>query len=579
MSDKVLVCVAWPYANSPLHLGHLAGNLLPPDIFARYQRLQGKDVLMVSGSDTHGTPITVRAEDEGVAPIEIVERYHESALESLMALGIAFDLYTHTNTENHKAVTQDLFLTLLEKSYIFKDTMKLFYCESCQKYLSDRFVEGECPHCDYDDARGDQCDNCGRPLDALELKQPRCRFCGATPVIRETEHFFLDLPKFSDELSEWLADKPMWRANVINFARSLLRSGLRPRAITRDIDWGVEVPVEDFEDKVIYVWFDAVIGYLSATIEWARISGDENLWRNWWQGESRAYYFMAKDNIWFHTIIWPAMLMGYGNLNLPYDVPANEFLTLEGKAFSASRNWAVWVPDYLERYDADPLRYVLTATMPETNDSDFSWSVFVQRNNDELVATFGNLVHRVLTFAYRRFDGQVPQPSRLSPQDVEMLDTVAAAFVTVGREIGECHFRAGLNAAMSAAQAVNRYLDAVAPWKSIKRDPERAATSIYVAMRAIDSLKMLFYPFLPASSQALHEMLGYKGTIIGRQYIQDVDEDGVHHRALRYDGRRNVGEWAPSHLPAGQKLKQPKPLFTKLDEEIVEQEIARLGKP
>jgi methionyl-tRNA synthetase len=577
MSDKILVCVAWPYANSDLHLGHLAGNLLPPDIFARYQRLQGKDVLMVSGSDTHGTPITVRAEEEDISPMEVVERYHKSAVDSLRTLGIAFDLYTHTHTENHKAVTQDLFLTLLEKEYIFRDTMRQLYCESCEKYLADRFVEGICPYCREPGARGDQCDNCGHPLDALELRSPRCRWCGATPVVRETEHYFLDLPKFSARLEDWLSEKSLWRPNVINFARNLLAAGLQPRAITRDLDWGIDVPVEDFDDKVIYVWFDAVIGYLSATIEWADLVGDKGRWREWWQGDCPSYYFMAKDNIWFHTIIWPAMLMGYGNLNLPYDVPANEFLNLEGKAFSASRNWAVWIPDYLERYDPDPLRYVLTATMPETNDSDFSWESFVQRNNDELVATYGNLVHRVLTFAYRRFDGQVPQPARLQPQDSEILDAVAEAFVTVGREINDCHFRSALNAAMAAAQKANRYLDSTAPWKSYKNDRQRSATSIYVALRAIDSLKMLFYPFLPNSSQRLHEMLGYSGSIIGRQYVQQISENGTTHLVLRYDGSENVGEWTPSLLPAGQKLRKPKPLFTKLEEEVAEEEVARLG--
>lgn len=576
MSDRVLVCVAWPYVNSPLHLGHIAGTFLPADILARYLRLQGKDVLMVSGSDTHGTPITVRAQLDGVTPLEVVERFHASTLESLMGLGITFDLYTHTNTENHKAVTQDIFLRLLEKGYIFRDTMQLFYCEHCDRFLPDRFVEGTCPHCGYNNARGDQCDECGRPLEASELKLPRCRFCGNKPVLRKTEHFFLDLPKFGPQLAEWLRDKPHWRPNVINFARNLLQTGLQPRAITRDLDWGVPVPVEGFENKVIYVWFDAVIGYLSATIEWAQIVGQDERWREWWQKPARTYYFIAKDNIWFHTIVWPAMLMGYGGLNLPYDVPSNEFLTLEGRAFSASRNWALWVPDYLERYDPDPLRYVLTATMPEASDSDFSWQSFVRRNNDELVATYGNVVHRVLTFAYRRFNGEVPKPSRLGPADNEILDAVANAFVLVGRAISECHFRAALGEAMNAAQALNRYLDAAAPWNSQKGNPEAAATSIYVALRAIDSLKMLFYPFLPFSSQALHEMLGYKGTILGRQYLQDIAEGDVIHRTLRYDSSKNVGAWTPSHLPAGQKLQRPKPLFAKLDEAIIEQELARL---
>lgn len=577
MSDKVLVCVAWPYADGPLHLGHITGAMLPPDILARYMRLLGKDVVMVSGSDTHGTPITVRAELEGVKPIEIVERYHNNMLDSLVGLGLAYDLYTHTNTENHKAVTQDMFLTLLDKGYIFLDSMTQFYCDHCQRYLADRFVEGTCPHCDYDNARGDQCDHCGRPLDALELKLPRCRFCGATPHPQETEHYFLDLTKFSEPLHEWLKDKPHWRSNVLNFARGLLESGLRPRAITRDIDWGVPVPVEGFEHKVIYVWFDAVIGYLSATIEWAQLQGKEERWRDFWQGEDcQSYYFMGKDNIWFHTIIWPAMLLGYGDLNLPYDVPANENLNLEGRTFSKSRNWAIFVPDLLERYDPDPVRYVLTATMPEAQDSDFTWRDFVRRNNDELVATYGNLVHRVLTFAYRRFDGQVPQPGRLEAADHQLLDAMTRAFVDVGREIGACHFRAGLSAAMAAAAEVNRYLDVAAPWKTIKSNSQAAATSIYVALRAIDSLKTLFLPFLPKSSQALHEMLGYKGTIIGRQWIEEISEDGVKHRVVRYDGSKNVGEWAPSHLPVGQKLRDPKPLFVKLEDEVIEQEVARL---
>ena len=321
MTDRLLVCVAWPYANSPLHLGHVAGAYLASDIFARYQRLQGKEVLMVSGSDTHGTPITVAAGKEGVTPSEIVERYHHSILESLVSLGISFDLYTHTNTENHRAVTNDLFLRLWERGYVFKDKMKMPYCEHDQRFLADRYIEGICPYCHHEGARGDQCDYCGRALDALELVSPRCRFCGGTPVVRETEHLFLDLPKFTALLQKWLRDKGFWRPNVINFARNLLDAGLQPRPITRDLPWGFPVPLEGFQGKVIYVWFDAVIGYLSATIEWAQIVGDEEQWRNWWQGPCRSYYFQAKDNIWFHAIIWPAMLMGYGTSTCPMMSP------------------------------------------------------------------------------------------------------------------------------------------------------------------------------------------------------------------------------------------------------------------
>ncbi len=577
MTDRILVCVAWPYANSPLHLGHITGSILPPDIFARYQRLQGKEVLMVSGSDTHGTPISVRAEQDGVPPEEIIARFHQSILDSLQGLGISFDLYTHTNTKNHYAVTQDMFLRLYEKGYIFAQRMQLLYCETCQRFLADRYVEGICPHCHAVGARGDQCDSCGRSIEAIELISPACRWCGGKPVVRETEHLFLDLPAFAEPLQKWLRDKGFWRPNVINFARNLLDAGLQPRPITRDLDWGIPVPVAGFEDKVIYVWFDAVIGYLSATIEWAQITGDEERWRDWWQSPScKAYYFQGKDNIWFHAIIWPSMLMGYGDLNLPYDIPANEFLNLEGRKFSSSRNWAIWMPDYLARYAPDPLRYVLTATMPETNDSDFTWREFVRRNNDELVATYGNLVHRVLTFAYRNFDKQVPKPGRLSADDTRILDIVANAFVPVGREIANCHFRAALGEAMNVAQEVNRYLDTAAPWKVLKKDPAAAATMIYVALRVIDSLKILFYPFLPFSSEALHEMLGYDGSIAGRQYQQNIAEGDKIHRVLRYDGSKTVGTWGPSHLPVGQKLRTPKPLFLKLEESVVEEEVARL---
>ncbi len=579
MNEKILISVAWPYANSHLHLGQVAGAYLPPDIFARYHRLRGNDVLMVSGSDTHGTPITVTAENEGVEPSEVVERFHRSFITSFQGLGITFDLFTHTDTENHWAVTLDMFARLLEKGYIFRETMKAWYCPKCERFLADRYVEGTCPYCGFEDARGDQCDNCGKPLDALQLINPRCKFSGDTPVVRETEHFFLDLAQFNEPLREWVEKQTHWRPAVRNFSLNLLNEGLRPRAITRDISWGIPVPVEGFEDKRIYVWFDAVIGYLSASIEWSKNRGTPEAWHAWWDEDApaRAYYFIGKDNTFFHTLIWPAMLMGYGGRKLPYDVPANEYLTLEGRKISSSRNWAIWTPDYLARYDPDPLRYYLTVQAPETADSDFSWAEFLARNNNELVGTWGNLAHRMLTFAYRNFDRQVPQPSELTEEDRAILAEVEAAFGPVAEDLEACRFRSALNKVMAVARQANRYLDAAAPWKAFKRDRQRAATATYVALRVVDSLKILFAPFIPFSSQQLHTTLGYEEPLFGEQEAVVYRESEREHLGLTYHHEPRDDCWRPSELAPGQRLQQPKPLFTKLDEEIVEQELARLG--
>lgn len=577
MTERIGVFVAWPYASGDRHMGHVAGAYLPPDIFARYHRMRGNDVLMVTGSDSHGTPITVRAEQEGVPPEELFLRYHRRFLEGFKQLGISYDLFTHTDTQNHHRVAQDMFTELLEKGYIFKDLMKQLYCEQERRFLPDRYVEGTCPFCGFDNARGDQCDNCGRPLDATELIKPRCKFDGSAPVVRETEHFFLDLPAFTERLSEWLQDKDYWRPNVLNFTNNMLKDGLRPRPITRDMEWGVEVPVEGYEDKRIYVWFEAVIGYLSATIEWADNHGQPERWREWWEEPSRAYYFIGKDNIPFHAVIWPAMLMGYGDLNLPYDVPANEYLNLEGRKLSVSRNWAVWLPDYLSRYDPDPLRYYLTVNAPESRDTDFSWYDFWRRNNDELLATWGNLAHRVLTFAYRNFEQRAPQPGELGGDDKAMLDRVEAAFEPVGEFIGKTRFKAALAEVMAVAHEANRYLDDKEPWKVMKQDPQAAGTTVYVMLRVIDSLKILFCPFLPFSSQKVHELLGYEGSIIGQPRIETFQEGEKSHQALVYDPPTADVSWRPSSLAAGQVLRKPEPLFKKLDESMVEEELARLG--
>jgi methionyl-tRNA synthetase len=553
MGERIFIGVAWPYADGPLHLGHVAGAYLPSDIFARYHRTRGDEVLMVSGSDQHGTPITIKAEQEGKKPEEIVNLYHQQFLDSWQKLGISFDLFTRTGTANHAEVSHDFFLTLLHKGYIYKATVSQPFCPRCQRFLSDRYIEGTCPYCHFSEARGDQCDGCGKPITPAELIDPRCKLCGTTPQFEDSEHFFFKLSAFQDRLSAWVSEQSQWRPNVYNLTQRYLKEGLKDRAITRDIDWGVAVPLAGFGGKRLYVWFEAVIGYLSATKEWAKSSGDEEGWRCYWQGdEAKSYYFIGKDNIPFHTLIWPAMLMGYGGLNLPYDVPANEFLTIEGRKLSTSRNWAVWLPDYLSRYDPDPLRYLLSISMPETGDTDFSWREFVRRNNDELVATYGNLVNRVLAFVYRSFDGCVPVPGEFDSRSQAVIDVAKETVNTVDKLIYHCHFREAIRSAMSLAQEANRYLEEKSPWKAINEDRQAAATALYVAISVISCLRTVLYPFLPFSSQKLHQYLGFEGSVEG-------------------DG------WQARFPAPGQKLLPPEPLFSKLDEGLIEEEVSRVG--
>jgi len=590
MSEHILVAIAWPYANARIHIGNVTGSHLPGDICARYHRLAGDHVLMVSGSDSHGTPVTVVAEQEGKPPREVFERFHHDFLEMFQRLGISYDLFTHTDTENHHRVSQDFFLALLEKGYFYKQVQEQMYSEAQKRFLPDRYVEGICPVCGYESARGDQCDNCNTLLDPQDLINPRSKIDGSTPVLRKTEHFFLDLPKLARAgLAEWLQQgKEHWRPNVINFARRYVGEELRGRPITRDLQWGVPVPVPGWESKCLYVWFEAVIGYFSASVEWAHNQGEPEAWKDWWYDTAaKTLYFIGKDNIPFHAVIWPAELMGVERLyedepsvklNLPYDVPANEYMNMEGQKISGSRNWAVWMDEALDRYDPDALRYYLTVAMPETRDTDWLWDGFLHRNNDELVATWGNLVHRALTFAYRRFDGRVPTPEPLEDVDARLLARIEAGFEPVGQLIAGCKLRAALGKVMGLAREANRYLEEKGPWFQIKEDREAAGTTIYVVLKAIDSLKMLFAPFLPFSSERLHQYLGYEGSLFGRSYTAIFEEEkGRVHEALCYDDSAARGEWKASDLPAGQVLRQPKPLFKKLDEDVVEEERARIG--
>ena len=552
MSERIFIGAAWPYANGPLHLGHIAGAYLPADIFARYHRLKGNKVLMVSGSDQHGAPITIRAEQESTTPQNVVDKYQRQFVDCWKKLGISFDLFTTTGTPNHTQVTHDIFLTLLNRGYIYKDKMLQAYCPKCQRYLPDRYLEGTCPYCGFTKARGDECDECGKPLNPGELKELRCYLCSTPPRFESSEHFFLRLSSFQDKLTAWIKEQTGWRRNVLGTTWKFLDEGLKDRAVTRDLDWGVIVPQSGFERKRIYVWFEAVIGYLSASKEWAKLQGDDTAWQAFWQDDAKSFYFIGKDNIFFHTIVWPAMLMGYDSLNIPYDVPANEFLTIEGKKLSTSRGWAIWLHDYLERYEPDPLRYALAVNMPETGDSDFSWREFLRRNNNELVATYGNLAHRVLTFAYRNFDGAVPAPGELDKPSQGLLHEAEVTLDGVDKLLYRCEFKGAVKEAMSLAQEANRYLDEQAPWKTIKTERETSAKSVYTVLSVLAALKTVFYPFLPFSSEKLHSFLGFDGS---------VNESG----------------WKVQFLPPGQKLRQPQPLFVKLDEDIVAKESSQLG--
>jgi methionyl-tRNA synthetase len=552
LSERIFIGVAWPYANGPLHLGHIAGAYLPADIFARYHRLKGNNVLMVSGSDQHGAPITIRAEQEGTTPQEVAARYHEQFVDCWKRLGISFDLFTTTGTANHAQVTHDVFLTLLNRGYIYRDKMLQAYCPNCQRFLPDRYVEGTCPYCGFDKARGDECDECGRPLNLEEIKDLRCHLCGTPPRFESSEHFFFRLSAFQDKLAAWIKEQAHWRHNVVAATSKFLGEGLKDRAITRDLNWGVSVPEPGFENKRIYVWFEAVIGYLSASKEWAELQGDDNAWKLFWEDDAKSFYFIGKDNIFFHTLIWPAMLMGYDGPNLPYDVPANEFLTIEGRKISTSRGWAIWLPDYLERYEPDALRYSLAANMPETGDSDFSWHEFLRRNNNELVATYGNLAHRALTFAYRNFDGTVPVPGELDERSQALLHEAETTLESVDRLLCRCQFKEAIKRVMSLAQESNRYLDEQAPWKTIKTERETSAKSIYTALSVLAAMKTVFYPVLPFSSERLHSFLGFDGSV-------------------------KEGGWKTQFLPPGQRLGEPQPLFVKLDEDIVVEESSRLG--
>ncbi|HET7351078.1 MAG TPA: methionine--tRNA ligase [Marmoricola sp.] len=594
---RVLAAVAWPYANGPRHIGHVAGFGVPSDVFSRYMRMAGHDVLMVSGTDEHGTPILIAADEAGVSPQELADRNHRLIAEDLAALGISYDLYTRTTTRNHTAVVQELFTGVHDNGYFIEKTTFGAISPSTGRTLPDRYIEGTCPICGAPGARGDQCDNCGNQLDPADLIDPRSRINGEVPEFVETQHFFLDLPALADALKKWLDEREAsgtWRPNVIRFSQNIL-DDIRPRAMTRDIDWGIPVPLDGWRDnptKRLYVWFDAVIGYLSASIEWARRTGDPEAWRQWWNDtEALSYYFMGKDNITFHSQIWPAELLAYsgkgdrggkpgeyGELNLPTEVVSSEFLTMEGKKFSSSQRVVIYVRDMLSRYQPDAFRYFVAAAGPENQDADFTWSEFVRRTNDELVAGWGNLVNRTANMIARSF-GEIPPAGELADADRQLLARVDEAFGTVGDLIGRHRQKAAINEAMRTVAEVNRYVSDSAPWQLKGEDErERLGTILHVVGQCVSDLNTILSPFLPFSANAVDEVLGGSGQVQPMpQLVESEDLDGGAGYPILTGDYTGVAQWERRPLVPGTPVAKPKPVFTKLDTAVVDEELDRLA--
>jgi methionyl-tRNA synthetase len=507
---KVLVAVAWPYAQGSLHLGHMAGAYIPADIYARYRRSVGDDVLMVSGSDVHGTPITVKADEMGVTPAEIVDKYHPEFLTYWEDLNVDWDLFTTTGTDTHKRVVQDFFTRLLENGYLYPHMTEQFYDEQASRFLPDRYVEGTCPHCGYLEARGDQCDNCGKTLDPIDLIDPRSKLSRTTPVMRETEHYYWRLSAFNEPLLEWLESREGWRPHVINFAKGMVTEGLHDRAFTRDLEWGIPLPIDDIgPGKSIYVWWEAVMGSLSAPQEWAELQGTPDAWKDWWENpDAESFYFVGKDNIPFHAIYWPAMILGHGGLNMPTNVPANQYVTFGGAKASKSRGVGRPLGWYLDRFEPDALRYAIAQTLPESNDSDLSDGEIVRRVNEELVATWGNLVNRVVAMTNRYFDGVVPSPGDLNDADTAVLASRQTALDEANENLAAVRLRAGIARAMQMAGDANAYLNDLAPWTTSKTDMERTGTTLWVAHQLIAATAVALAPYLPVTSVRVLEAQG-----------------------------------------------------------------------
>lgn len=551
MAKEIFIAAAWPYANGSLHLGHVAG-LIGADILARYFRLCGKSVLFVSGSDCHGTPIALEADRQGVDPAVIADKYHNEFVKTLIdGMSFSYDCYTTTTTKEHYKLVQEIFSKLYREGNIYTKTEELPYCRRCQRFLPDRYIEGECPICHFDSARGDQCDNCGNLVDVKKLIKPRCKICGSLPEWRESEHFFLRLSAFQGQLKKWVADSVGWRPNAKNFSTQLLNQGLIDRAITRDTTWGVPIPLDGYSSKRIYVWFEAVCGYLSASREWATSVGRADAWKKFWQGDKAFHYYVhGKDNIPFHSIIWPTILLAYGRLHLPDRIFSSEYLTLEKKQFSKSRHWAVWLPDFLGKFDSETLRYYLVTNGPETADADFSWEGYRAKTNTELIGKFGNYIYRILSFIHKNFPGGVKFPRKPDERANEFVDLAKKTFSLAGPTIEKGHFRAGLRQVIKLVEYGNKYINDVAPWVTIKTDREKAEHDLAIAVQVIKCLAILIAPFLPKSSKKICNQLG-----LGSENLK--------------------WEYPPPKLIT---VRTPRPLYQQIEEEIASEQHSLLGK-
>lgn len=548
--NRTLITSALPYANGPVHIGHLAGVYVPADIYARYLRLKGEEVLLIGGSDEHGIPITIKARKEGVTPQDIVDRYHEIIKKSFEEFGISFDIYSRTTSEIHKETASEFFRTLYDKGEFVEQESEQYYDEEAGQFLADRYIMGTCPHCGNERAYGDQCEQCGTSLSPTDLINPKSTLSGSIPVMRKTKHWYLPLDKHEAWLRQWiLEDHKEWRSNVYGQCKSWLDLGLQPRAVSRDLDWGVPVPVEGAEGKVLYVWFDAPIGYISNTKELL-----PNDWEKWWKHEdTKLVHFIGKDNIVFHCIVFPAMLKAEGSFILPENVPANEFLNLEGDKISTSRNWAVWLHEYLEEFSGkqDVLRYVLTANAPETKDNDFTWKDFQARNNNELVAVLGNFVNRALVLTQKYFDNKVPACGKLTEYDEQTIKEVAGVRQAIEYNLDNYRFRDGLKEAMNLARIGNKYLADMEPWKVIKTDEERTATILNLALQITANLAIAFEPFLPFTSQKIKDILH----VIDLKWTQLGNFD---------------------ILTEGHALGESSLLFEKIEDDVVEKQVQKL---
>ncbi len=564
--DRILVTAALPYANNPLHLGHLAGAYLPADLYVRFQRLKGRDVLFICGSDEHGVAITITADKEHVSPQAVVDRYHAMNRRAFERFGMSFDNYSRTSIPLHHQTTQEFFADFHARGILREKKEQQFYDPVAKKFLPDRYVEGTCPVCGSPDARGDQCEKCGSYLNPLELKEPRSKISGGTPEVRETTHWYFPLGDFQTRLEEYIKDRNTreeWKENVLNYCRGWFKDGLKDRAVTRDLDWGVRVPVAGYEQKVVYVWFDAVLGYITSTREWAAGKGTPEDWKKYWlSGQTKYVAFIGKDNVVFHCIVFPAMLMAWNDAHgekyvLPANVPANEFFNYEGQKFSKSRGWGINVDDFLDRFPADPLRYYLTMTLPEYRDSDFTWKEFQAKNNNELADIFGNFINRTLAFAVRTFQGTVPPRGTLDARDTEMLELAARTPATAGALMEGYHFRDGLAEVMNLARAANKYFNDSEPWKTAKSDPARCATTINVCTQVARTLAVVMCPFTPATSERLWGMLQLTGTVTS----QNWDTAGT------------------PMIPDGHVLGTPGILVTKIEDEVIAAELGKLDQP